>query len=89
MMFEMTLIKLDDWEWGDDYSYMRTLTCVNHPTARYLTKNPFFRSIGIIAAPVDEGIERTATGECVCPFSDLRVIKESSQPYGTTWRSVK
>jgi hypothetical protein len=89
MMFEMTLIKLGDWEWGDDYSYLRTLTCVNHPTARYLTKNPFFRSIGIITLPTDEGIERTATGECLCPFSDLRVIKESSQPYEPKGDSTK
>lgn len=81
MAFEMTLIKIEDWEWGNDYSYMRTLTCVNHPTARYLTKNPFYRSIGVIALPIDDDIERTATGECICPFEDLRVIKESSQPY--------
>lgn len=78
----MTFMPIGEFEWTNDYSYLRTLTCKNHPTARYLTKNPFFRSIGIIALPIDEGIERTPTGECTCPFKDLVVIVESSQPYG-------
>lgn len=49
---------------------MRYLTCVNHQDARYLTKNPWQRSIHIIEPPAGH------FPECPCPFSDLRVILE-------------
>lgn len=55
-----------DWQ---DLSCMKTLTCVNHPTAVYLTKNPWMRGIHVIKFP--EGFEYK---ECPCPFSDLRVM---------------
>jgi hypothetical protein len=62
-------------EWKD-YSTMKTLTCRNHPTAEYLTKNPWLRSIHVIRLPESLGDkERTDTGECRCPFSDLVVVK--------------
>lgn len=76
----MKLVPVKDYEWTDDYSFMRELTCKNHPTAMYLTKNPWQRSIHLIKRPEGD-IERNHTGECTCPFSDLvvRVREEDSQ----------
>lgn len=67
------LVPLNEYEWTDDYSYGRTLTCVNHPSARYSTKNPYYRRLICLKLPEGD-IERSETGECICPFSDLRVI---------------
>jgi hypothetical protein len=66
----MKLTPIRDYKWTDDYSFHRKLTCKNHPTARYLTKNPYFRSIHLIKLPDGE------TKECTCPFDDLMVIEE-------------
>ena len=62
----MKLVPLYEYEWTDDYSYQRTLTCVNHPDAVFGTKNPFDRSIHVR--------KESESGECNCPFSDLRVV---------------
>jgi hypothetical protein len=75
----VTLVPVREYEWTDDYSYLRTLTCKNHPTAKYLTKNPFYRSISVVRLP-DGDIERSNTGECTCPFDDLVVVVAESQP---------
>lgn len=72
----MKLIPIREYPWDDDYSYLRTLTCKNHPTAKYFTKNPFNRSIHPIALPEGD-IPRSATGECLCPFDDLAVVVSS------------
>lgn len=77
-----------DW---DDFSTMKRLTCVNHPTARYLTKNPWARGLHFIE-PCKEAYElgsdkaRLAAGftgpahmECPCPFSDLRVVRRDEE----------
>lgn len=69
------LVSVDDFPWTDDFSWMRELTCVNHPTAKYYTKNLFSRGLHIITLP--QGIpmeERTYTGECKCPLRDLVVV---------------
>lgn len=65
------------WEytWTDDYSYMRLLTCRNHPTARYLSKNVWTRSI-FVETPPEGDIERTSTGECTCSVYDLVVMEK-------------
>ncbi|KIQ62411.1 hypothetical protein TR51_25570 [Kitasatospora griseola] len=76
---ELTLIPVRNFEWTDDLSYMRTLTCKNHPTARYLTKNPFSRGLNLTKWPEDDDTPRTPIGECTCPFGDLVVIVEESQ----------
>jgi hypothetical protein len=63
-----------DWE---DYSEMKQLTCAKHQDARYLTKNPWNRTLHLIDPP--KGLkpeEYSNTGECKCPFSDLRVVVE-------------
>lgn len=76
----MTLIPINEFTWTDDYSYHRTLTCKNHPTARYSTKNPYDRNIHIITLP--EGpVERDASGDCKCKFTDLMVIAEESDSH--------
>lgn len=65
-----------DW---DRLSTMKYLTCVNHPTARYLTKNPWSRGLHFIT-PCDEAPQEgwPVSGlECPCPFSDLRYIAGS------------
>lgn len=70
----MQLTPVHEYVWTDDLSFMRTLTCRNHTTARYLTKNPFIRSLHLVRIP-DGDIERSYTGECKCAFSDLVVIE--------------
>lgn len=65
----MKLTPVGEYEWTDDYSFMRSMTCKNHPTARYLTKNPFFRGVHVVKFP--DGM----TEECSCPFGDLVVIE--------------
>lgn len=73
----MKLVKLSEFKWTDDYSWHRTLTCVNHPTAVYYTKNPFWRHLHIIRFPED----MPPYTECPCPVDDLRVVCEDD---GTT-----
>lgn len=74
----MKLTPIREYEWTEDYSFMRTLTCKNHPTARYLTKNPWWRQIHIIKFPEGD-IPRSGTGECQCPFEDLVVIEDEEK----------
>lgn len=45
------------------------LTCRNHPTARYSTKNPYCRSLHFL-----EGPEGSPFKECPCSFDELVVI---------------
>lgn len=52
-----------------DLSTMKHLTCINHPTALYLTKNPWSRTLHWIRAS-----KEFPGSECPCPFEDLRVI---------------
>lgn len=56
----------------------RHMTCVNHPTARYITKNPHTRTLHFIKPCEEAPQEGWPMGglECPCPFSDLRVIME-------------
>lgn len=69
----MKLVPIKEFEWTEDYSFMRELTCKNHQTARYLTKNPWNRSVHIAKFPEGD-IERSRNGDCTCPFSDMVVI---------------
>lgn len=74
----MRLVPIREFEWTNDYSYHRNMTCINHPTARYSTKNPYFRSIFVHKLPEGD-IERSDTGECTCHISDLAVIVEEPE----------
>jgi hypothetical protein len=66
-------VPIGEFNWTNDYSFMYELTCKNHPTAQYLTKNPYHRSLRVVKVPEGD-IERSASGECTCPFSDLVVV---------------
>jgi hypothetical protein len=73
------LVPVNEYKWDDDYSYLRKLTCKNHQTAEYLTKNPWQRGLHVIKVPTDAHIERSSTGECTCSFGDLVVIVEDAE----------
>lgn len=64
---------ISEFDFGEPGPTMYELTCKNHPTARYLTKNPHCRSLIVADLPKGD-IPRTSTGECTCPVSDLVVI---------------
>jgi hypothetical protein len=68
------LVPIGTFPWSNDYSWMRTVTCINHPTAQYLTKNPYRRTLHTVQLPEGKDIQRTVTGECPCPFSHLAVV---------------
>jgi hypothetical protein len=80
----MELFELNDKANGVDWSDMSTmkeLTCVHHPTAQYLTKNPWQRGLHFIEPCVEAPVEGWPFGgfECPCPFSDLRVVVGSGR----------
>lgn len=77
----MQLVPIGEYQWTDDFSFHRELTCRNHLTARYLTKNPWQRSIHIVKRPEGE-IERTPNGDCTCPFTDLAVVVRTTDETG-------
>jgi hypothetical protein len=68
----MQLIPIVKHNWTEDYSYLREVTCKNHQTAVYLTKNPYNRSLHLVELP--EGM----TEECKCPFADLAVLVDDN-----------
>ena len=67
-MVSALLVPVREFTWTDDYSFLRELTCRNHPTANYLTKNPWNRSLLLVKFP------DAATKECECLFDDLVVV---------------
>jgi hypothetical protein len=73
-LFPWEMVSLDeaDVDWNDR-SYHKTLVCANHPRTRYFTKNPFDRSV-FMSKGVNGG-EGFFDEECMCSFSDLRVVK--------------
>jgi len=74
----MPLVPVKEFRFPEPGPDMFALTCKNHPTAEYFTKNPYQRGLHVIKLP-EGNIERSATGECKCPFGDLVVkVDESS-----------
>ena len=72
----MELVSMDRIGNWSDLSVMKEMTCKNHPTARYLTKNPSTRGLHFVTVS-DEGMRgefEDGKLECPCPFSDLMVI---------------
>lgn len=67
----MIPVKEYDWDahWDGD---LKTVTCVNHPTARYLTKHIYDRSLHFVEAAA--GFKPFE--ECPCAFADLAVVVE-------------
>src|SRR5690242_1847625 len=72
------LVPIDKFKWTDDYSYHRHITCVNHQTLRWSTKNWWARSVFFHGNVNDTGAPRVR--ECECPAEDLRVVVDESQP---------
>lgn len=66
-------VETQDFPWTDDYSWLRHLTCRNHQDAKYYTKSWRDRALHVITLPAGE-MERSVTGECICPASDLVVV---------------
>lgn len=63
------LVPVEEFKWGE-VGKLRSLTCINHQEARYLTKNPWLRGLHFV-----KGHNPMAPWtECSCPFSDLVVI---------------
>lgn len=72
---ELRLVPIREHTWSDDFSYMRVVSCMDHPTSRYLTKNPSQRNLHLIVPPQEAPQEGwpLAGFECPCPFSRLGV----------------
>jgi hypothetical protein len=67
----MKLIPIKEFNWGEvGPSY--ELTCINHQTAVYYSKNPWLRNLHFSRGAEDIG----PFTECPCPFSDLVVKVE-------------
>jgi len=72
-------VPINEFEWPEPGGLFE-VTCKNHPTAEYLTKNPWSRSLHAVGMPTDEdmaGAPRSVTGECRCPFDHLVVDPKS------------
>lgn len=63
---------VNEFKFPEPGSKMFQLTCKNHPTAKYLTKNPYSRGLHLINVP--EGF----SSECPCAFGDLVVLTEEA-----------
>lgn len=66
---QMTL-KISDVDWSS-YKH-KYLVCKNHPMTRYLSKDPYTRSLHFLQGP--NGLPAGVDEECDCSFSDLRVF---------------
>lgn len=77
----MKLVPIGEFIWGE-IGPTHELTCINHQDAVYMTKNPWLRNLHTIKLPAIPNDERTASGECKCPFADLVVKVEDDQPGG-------
>lgn len=67
---DLKLVGINEFEWTHDFSWLRTITCQNHPSAKYYTKNPFEHGLHLIKAPNGYGYGN----ECECNFDQLAVI---------------
>jgi hypothetical protein len=72
MDIELIEVTDDRIDWSN-FGTMKYMTCRNHTGARYLTKNPWQRSLHFITP------DPSQTWECPCPFSDLVVIAEDGK----------
>ena len=61
----------DEVDWND-LSTSKELTCINHQGMKYLTKNPWTRTLHIVE--MDPAVAGSGHLECACPFSDLRIV---------------
>jgi hypothetical protein len=61
-------------EHEDGFGGLFQLTCVNHPTARWSTKNPHIRNLHFLEGPAEHPFT-----ECDCSFFKLVVISKESE----------
>lgn len=73
-LVEVTPIRDFEFPSEREVGEMYSLTCRNHPTARYLTKNPYCRQLHFI-----EGPEGSPFKECACAFDDLVVLVDKKE----------
>jgi hypothetical protein len=62
-------VPVNEYPWSMDDLTHKKLTCKNHPTAYYLTKHVWQRSLHVIHGPIEHPHK-----ECECPFDDLVVV---------------
>lgn len=60
-----------DFRFPEPGPTMFELQCPKHPHSRYLTKNPYQRSLHYCPKPED-----MFEPECKCPFESLEVVSE-------------
>lgn len=72
------LVPIQDFVWTDDYTWMRTLTCGNHPGAKYYTKNPYNRSTFFIKS----SDSMPPFTECKCEGRMMVVCTREGIPVG-------
>jgi len=69
-------VPVKEYGWGSSLRH-RELTCRNHRGMKYLTKNPWLRTLHIVE--VDPEVLATGKIECDCAFSDLLVVGEEER----------
>jgi hypothetical protein len=63
-----------EFRFGTPSGVMFELACKNHPNLRWITKNPWVRSLHYIGTEsADEDL--WSVPECACPMDDLLVIE--------------
>lgn len=62
--------RLGDFDWEHNDMELRTITCMSHPSARYLSKHPWQRSLHFVESAVD----MPPFTECPCPLKNLVVV---------------
>lgn len=62
------LVPIREFDWISNGLQERLITCRNHTTGLWMTKNPTMRTLHFLRPPFG------MPGECPCPFSDLCVI---------------
>ncbi len=70
------LVPVREWDWDDDYTYHRALTCVFHQSLRWGTKNYYARNLHYYGRALPEGGYDRFYPECTCDPIYLRVIRD-------------
>lgn len=71
---EVEVIPIKDFDFPSEQNVgeLFQLTCKNHPTARYSTKNPYCRGLHFLEGPKEHPFT-----ECACSFNDLVVVPKN------------
>jgi len=63
-------VPVAEFAWTDDRSWHRTVTCMNHPSAKYYTKNFYYQGLHFIATPNGFPLGK----ECDCSVASFAVV---------------